>query len=359
MVSWTTRLYQQNDEYAITELFKLVFEQDMPIERWRWQYLDNPLKWVAILLAEADDKRLVGQYALCPLPMKIGDRDIVGALSLDTMVHPDFRGQGLFTALAKELYDRIAREGVPIVYGFPNEQSHSGFVKRLQWIDLCDDLPVYVRPLNFAKLLDRLVPVRLLAHVGSSIAELGYRVARGPRGVAQASSQVTLVSEFDERVDDLWYQARDIAPILIRRQRNYLNWRYASHPEHHYKILVVEDDDRISGYAVLGQHVVDDLLVGFVMDLLVEPGSVDVVDLLLEEVVAHAKGEGCDLISCLMLAHSPYVQGLKRQGFVRAPASLIPQEIYLGARNNSSDLPDRLIHSSSNWYVTWGDHDRI
>jgi GNAT superfamily N-acetyltransferase len=82
--------------------------------------------------------------------MKVGDDDVVATLSLDTMVHPDFRGQGMFTKLAEDLYGRIANDGMPIVYGFPNAQSHGGFVKYLKWVDLVEPLPIFVRPLKFS-----------------------------------------------------------------------------------------------------------------------------------------------------------------------------------------------------------------
>ena len=43
---------------------------------------------------------------------------------MDTMTHPDYQGQGVFTKLAKACYDITAIDGYRVLYGFPNPYSY-------------------------------------------------------------------------------------------------------------------------------------------------------------------------------------------------------------------------------------------
>ena len=360
MATWKSRLYQLGDEKLISTLYESVFNLQMPLELWRWRYLDNQVDNVAILLAFSDDdQELAGQYSLCSLPMKLNNQEIVGSFSLDTMVHPAFRGQGMFTELAIDLYNRIAEDGIPLVYGFPNVQSHHGFSKYLGWKDLVKSIPIFVRPLNFSKILELVLHLDFIMGLLSPLAQFGYDVLRRPKGNHYKHYSVIPLSKFDERFDILWQEACDIAPILVRRDRNYLKWRYASHPIHEYSILAIEDGDMLIGYSILRIKELAGLQAGYIVDLLVHPDAKYAQDALLEATVRLAQAERCDLISCLMLEHIPYVDALKRRGFTRVPDRIMPQKMYLGARNNGSGFPDEFIHNSKNWYITWGDHDRI
>lgn len=52
--------------------------------------------------------------------------------SADTMTDPDYRGEGLFTKLARMTYLEAQKQGIQLIFGFPNENSYPGFIK-LGW----------------------------------------------------------------------------------------------------------------------------------------------------------------------------------------------------------------------------------
>ncbi|MDZ7543464.1 GNAT family N-acetyltransferase, partial [Clostridium perfringens] len=58
------------------------------------------------------------------------------ALSMTTMTHPDFAGKGFFTKLANGVYEKMKESNYKTVLGFPNVNSHIGFVKKLGWKDI-------------------------------------------------------------------------------------------------------------------------------------------------------------------------------------------------------------------------------
>lgn len=82
-------------------------------------------------------------YAVYPCYLTNGNEKFLAAQSGDTMTHPDHRGQGLFVLLAEKTYDLCKASNVRCVFGFPNENSYPGFVRKLNWQHV-DDMRSYV-----------------------------------------------------------------------------------------------------------------------------------------------------------------------------------------------------------------------
>jgi hypothetical protein len=67
------------------------------------------------------------------------------AQSGDTMTHSAHTGKGLFTQLAQKTYDYCKENGFHLVFGFPNENSFPGFIKRLGWSHFDNMTPYLIR----------------------------------------------------------------------------------------------------------------------------------------------------------------------------------------------------------------------
>lgn len=117
---------------AIEELFFNSFGQRALGSVWDWAYLDNPNGEPVVSLCY-DEGRLVGHYAIVPMPLSCADVGKQSYISMTTMVAESHRKFGLFTQLAQENYRIAAESGVDFVFGFPNSQSTPGFRKRLGW----------------------------------------------------------------------------------------------------------------------------------------------------------------------------------------------------------------------------------
>ncbi|MBC3936359.1 GNAT family N-acetyltransferase [Undibacterium sp. CY7W] len=117
---------------AIEELFFNSFGQRAIGSVWEWAYLDNPNGEPVVSLCY-DVDRLVGHYAIVPMPLSSGNVRKQSYISMTTMVAESHRKFGLFTQLAQENYRIAAEGGADFVFGFPNSQSTPGFRKRLDW----------------------------------------------------------------------------------------------------------------------------------------------------------------------------------------------------------------------------------
>lgn len=84
----------------------------------------------------------VAYYGVFPCLAKYQNKAYLVAQSGDTMTHPDHQGKGLFTQLAKKTYEYCKEVGIHLVFGFPNENSYPGFIKKLDWHHF-DDMTAY------------------------------------------------------------------------------------------------------------------------------------------------------------------------------------------------------------------------
>jgi GNAT superfamily N-acetyltransferase len=211
--AWSVRQGTPEDSPALQRLFTDVFGVERPETHHHWKFDDNPAGPQVLAVAEHEG-RIVGQYALWPMRLTVGRETVLAAQSLDTMTHPDYRGQGMFTRLAKEAMGYAAERGVEVLYGFPNAASYPGFVRKLDW-DHTGDVARYVRVLR-PSAYDR-VP----GWAGPVADAAARAIPTGPAG-AVGSSRPTddeLVSLLGQGVTDDWttYVCRDAA---------YLRWRF-------------------------------------------------------------------------------------------------------------------------------------
>jgi hypothetical protein len=119
---------------GISKLFHESFGKPLDKELWEWAYLNNPLGDPLVAIA-VHQGLVIGHYAVIPMNLESKYDELLGFLSMTTMVAMNYRKLKLFQRLAEIVYERIQCLGLPsIVYGFPNDHSAPGFKKRLGWV---------------------------------------------------------------------------------------------------------------------------------------------------------------------------------------------------------------------------------
>jgi GNAT superfamily N-acetyltransferase len=117
------------------ELFSTVFPNALhlsSIDYLGWLYRDNP-NGPALGFDAWDADTLAGHYVCIPVSFLIAGHKRRGLLSLNTAVHSDYRGKGLFTELASATYKLAETEGFDFVYGVANADSTGGFINKLDF----------------------------------------------------------------------------------------------------------------------------------------------------------------------------------------------------------------------------------
>ena len=135
----------------ISTIRKMFLDQgdEKSLDRLQWQYL-GPLGGAYISLAHTSSGPTDGAAALYtafPVQFLVHGQKYLAVQSFDTLTLEKFRGQGLFTILANNLYEALQTQNIDLVFGFPNGSSVKGFSKHLNWTFI-DPLPMLARPIG-------------------------------------------------------------------------------------------------------------------------------------------------------------------------------------------------------------------
>lgn len=314
------RPYAPGDEREILKLFQVAFGQELEPETWKWRFLDNPSNPGRVFINLMwDGPVLAGHYAVSPVRINIAGEVRLAALSMTTMTHPDYAGRGIFTQLAESVYTELRRSGYSMVWGFPNHNSHYGFVQRLKWIDVYQ------------------VPMLRLARES-----LRRRTSR--------SRRVREIAQFDDEVNRLLGSALEAGKVWVVRDKDHLNWRYLAEPNRKYTALGLWEDGSLRGYVITKLYASGSQLEGDIVDVLAvnDPGVWD-------ELLSHAIGilleNDVAAINMWFNPHHPLHPMLERWGFrLAAPVT------WLGARLFDQNRASSALEYR-NWYITMGDSD--
>lgn len=350
--SWTVEDGNQKDLSGILSLRKIVFgemEQDKLDPRfWKWEFMEAPDGKGFIYLA-LDGNKIIAHFADIPRRFSINGKTVLATLSLDLMVHPDYRREGIFLAMGSYGARRVKRENGLFMTAFPiRPETIEGLIK-IGWEKVVP-LPVIVHPIRFSGILNhylRFKPLSLLLGWMASVAYsllFGWRTGRKPEGI-----HVEEVNRFDESFDDFWEVASRLYPVMGVRTRRYLHWRYHHHPTRHYKIYRAIDHGKMRGYIVLRKVE----LLGFNSSVIVDLLALDekIVSILARQGVQYARQEGTDLLGFMVPKPHPYYKGLLRNGFLPSFKSF---QFMIYNHDKMAALQD-----PEGWYVTWGDSDVI
>jgi hypothetical protein len=360
--TWITRDYLPGDEQGIIDLWKQVFfegeQERAELDYWYWQFRDNPAGFGKIRLA-VDGDHIVGHYAVVPMQIYLQGKPVDASLSLDTMTHADYRRQGMFERLANELYADLGQQDIGITYGFPNNNSLGGFVRKLEWTHICS-LPVYVKPLRSAVIAGQVISNRLLASIAKPLAGLaGSLVFRSKKPPEKFARSLRWLERFDASATALWDRVYDPNKIAIKRSAEYLNWRYFQNPARDYHALAFQENGELLGYAVLRSVQQFGLRGGMITELIALPGREDVSQALLDAASQYFISREIDLIACLAHGDGRLTSLLRRNRFLLPPRQFDFKEWYFGGRTNNAAVAPQLINDPDSWYLTFGDTDII
>jgi GNAT superfamily N-acetyltransferase len=326
------RRFVAADLPALRELWNAVHPDRPRSEAYDcWRFLTTPM-WGSVAMAGG---RCAGSYSLAPTEMNIGGQVVAGAQSLDTMTHPEFRGQGLFVKLADHCYQQAVAEGCTMVYGFPNEFSYPGMVRRLNFQHV-GEAESWMRPLGRAKdarlgaVAGVIAP---LLPLGPAAPELVIEPGRPPGG------------ELAELVAET-VPTRDVC--RIHRGPAWFDYRYAPESGWTYEWLSARDPGgALAGTAVWRSNPRDGR--SFLLELI---GTAKAKSHLLRTILLAARDRGASRMGAL--GNDPdLVAALKAAGFMkRSPLHFMVRTF------SSATLP-----ANPRWPPAWrlvtGDFDTV
>jgi GNAT superfamily N-acetyltransferase len=335
------------DDEEIFRLYAEVFGaalSESNRRRWRWQYLENPETealgpaiWVA-----RENGRVLGQYASMPVRLFWGGREVRASWGMDVFLSAAARGQGLGARLFTCWSDHV-----DVALGLGLTTSSYRLFQKLNYHDV-GPVPFY------RKVLDaRAVARRRLGRVLGPPLGLPLRVAlslvQREQAVSAHGLEVRIVHGFGPEYDTLWERARGSYAMCVRRDRAYLDWKYARCPHQSYELREARRQGTLAGFAVSRHEDYRGLRLGWVIDVFAEAGDHETRDALLEAVLEGFRVAGVARAQAFAM-NAALGADLKRRGFRRAPS---PMQFCVRTRvEDEGALADR-----GRWHVTFGDSD--
>lgn len=220
------RPYRQDDRQEYLALFE---DQWNPIgpEWFEWRFENPYIEEKAITVAEHDG-RIVGARPCIVFPLRSGDHSTLALQPAGTIVHPDHRGRGIYTRLAKQQIQYYTEREPTLFFNFPNEAVLHG-AKKLGWTEVGRVAAYY-----------RISPEAVIEEVGLNPEAITAKVAstavrtltRGATAIGRSlvgdDSDVS-VSRHDSILTDLLvslYETSVPDEIHVPRDQRFYGWRY-------------------------------------------------------------------------------------------------------------------------------------
>jgi hypothetical protein len=333
MEAYEIRPLRSGDEHSLLATFNHVFGARDPafrartLDEWSWAFERNPAGQRVFLALHAG--QVVAQYAALPVHVWIDGSRRVFAQIVDSMVHPEHRGNrtkpSLFVETARAFF---AQYGGPtqdwVHYGWP--------ITPVQRIG--------EHHLEYDTLRTQLVLVRELAG------------APAPATRADAP-EVVAIERFDEQARWLWDRCSDELRISAIRDDAHLNWRFVDHPRHSYARHGVRDaHGTLRGLCIARRADFVQRNLWCIAEWLVPFAETAVGEALLGRTLESARAARAHAVALILPEWSPWHRWFQERGFLAQPTPY---------RTVARPFHPRceLTRLRANWWYQWGDSDLV
>lgn len=336
------------------DLVKQLFNNnDSPrtLQHLKWQYIDSYSKEGRLILGGIDPSLLdglTGIYAVFQNRFISDDNKITGSQSLDTLVAPEARGQGLFNKLASQVYTEAANRNISFVYGFPNGNSAHGFFNKLGWINL-DPIPFLVLPLRSRYILSKLPIINKVSKFLPNITYLKKVKYRTNLNIVENT-------DIDASYDQLWTTFSKKLNTSLVRDSEYVNWRLSRPNESYQNFAIFNDKDEMQAICIYSLKEKHGGLIGYIMDLIYLEDKLG--SIVLNKALQKLKDNKCDAVLAWNFNHSPNHSAYKANGFLPLPEKVRPIELHFGVRIFDEKLQETLSDRNK-WYLSYFDSDTV
>jgi GNAT superfamily N-acetyltransferase len=313
-----------------------------------WKFEQSPAGRGVLALALLDGA-IVGINGFAPATLRRRGMTGPGFQSLDTVVDPACRGQGVFTGLVNAFYEAAPTLGATVLYGIPNENSAGGFFGKLGWTRLAPP-PYMIKPLNAGYFASR-----LLGEHGRVLDPLPLSLTRTPRGAEKA----VRITRFDDSADALWAAFSAEISCAVDRGCAMLNWRLFDCPAAEYETWGVLDAD--GGLrAFVSTHVSDKHggRIGYIMEAMAHPDAEADLTMLLRRAVHAMRLDRIDAVLAWSGKQAPNHRAHRRTGFLPMPEWSRPIHLAFGARVLDEDTALGRANLGG-WYLSYLDSDTV
>ena len=238
------KVIKHEDEIEqLVELFRLSFGRKVSEKFWEWKYINNPsASSLPGVIVACDGGEIVGARPFLPTELWVNNERILAAQHCDTMVHPEFRNQGLFNRMGEYALPYLKEHDYVLSYGFPGPMSRVGFLR--QGYRVVVPTEIMFRPINYQQIFSKKLKRDRLGKV------LGYFcdkvIVNKKRPVLKANIEVEIFDTYVPELEAIDSLRKTTVIDYVRRKKN-LQWRFDQHPDHTYKYITAKFEGTLCG----------------------------------------------------------------------------------------------------------------
>ena len=222
----TIRLAEERDRDQVLSLLNSSFSdiqrssQERGIEYWDWKFLENPFGKAILTIAETEGK-IIAVNNLWPWEFNVRGTILKALQPCDSVVHPDFRGKGLFKQMRFHGLGLAKENGYSMLFNFPNKNSLPAYLS-LGWHSL-------------GKIEWRVKILKPLKLIGSI-------TSKGKTEHVIIGKEYAIDTDLIDRIagDNLSFDGY----LKTNRIPGFHEWRYKEHPYRYYGMIVYEKGSR-------------------------------------------------------------------------------------------------------------------
>ncbi len=326
------RPYQTGDEDAIVEILDLCFDgwpsfelRCLPREHWEWKYLDNPSGKGSILVATSNDS-VIGVNHFLPRRIKVFNKTIKGVYPADTVVHPDFRGMGVSTALRKTNIEDAKKKGFRYSY---TVTSNPILIKSFEKIR-----PRFPHKIsNLVRIIDINKQLKAMPVKRPVITKWGYLTVNMLNSIqnkfesynssVNGNLKTINLHSFDHRFQSFLNELMTEHQYIVERSINYLNWRYCDPRSGEFIVKTAEENNKIVGFITFTINKIrKEYPIGVILDLLALDNRIDVLHRLVSEALTFYEKSHVNIITSQVISNHPVAKALKTHSFLDSRINL-------------------------------------
>lgn len=108
----------------LNRLFREVFGKDRELDVMFNQYTQNPLGYSYHSFCVDESGTLQGAAAYVPSHFMYHGEEVTFATGIDVMIAEQYRNFFEFRKIIKNVFKALKADGIPLIYGYPNDNSH-------------------------------------------------------------------------------------------------------------------------------------------------------------------------------------------------------------------------------------------
>lgn len=245
-MSIEVRKLSQGELSLANAFFNRIYATERSFSDFEWEFANGPagpaIYIGAIDTAIKDEIKIVGIQCAIPLKMLApNDEEILTAKSEDTLVDPDYRGQGIFNKMYQLLFEECKNLGVKYIWGFT--PAYKAFVRVGFKVHFKSRQLLFVQnPLTAFQYLVQLNPKnRFIDKFKIMGLCLLSKVLTIKANLHNQRKKITLSSDarFEFKIESPLHRKL----LCLNETHEYIKWRIIENPHNNYRSVVFSNSD--------------------------------------------------------------------------------------------------------------------